>query len=238
MARLGPDEIGAIETAVRRMSENLADGRSALGFKPSDGTLLNATLSTDPGGFFDVDLDVSLIRAIYHPDICSIVLTGTTWHTSQPLGKTTLAAFETMVIGALAHEACHLLQHRESPQMFGKGSEAETAEMLSRKVWCSQMPEDYVAYVSCELEMEAHATQLAAQLRSSGELVRADFNVSAKASPLVAHIKRNSSTADGVEWPAWSALEATLLNEAWIASELIWGRSEKENKAPGPLPIV
>lgn len=224
MARLGAEEIGAIEAAVNRMVGNLSADRSALNYTTEDRTLLGAKLGTEPSGYTDAALDVSAIRALYYPVSGSIMLTGKTWSTDKTPDAATLSAFRSWVIAALAHELCHLLQHRQSPEKFGLGSEAEEADALSRRAKCSGLPGHYVTYVGCALEMEAHATQLAAELRSLGELTSDAFGTAARGSSLVAHVKRKSTTAEGDVWPGWGDLEARLIGEAWIASEMMWGR--------------
>ncbi|MGA1799358.1 hypothetical protein VH567_11325 [Sphingomonas sp. 4RDLI-65] len=218
------DEIGAVEAAVERMARNLAVGFSALSYAAVDKTLLGATLGTTPFGFNDVCLDVAAIRACYYSDSRTIALEGETWHTGQTLDAVKLDAFRTWVTAALAHEACHLLQHRQEPHRFGPKSEAGEADALSRKAKSTGLPADYVAYVSCALEIEAHATQLAAELRPAGQLSYDAFFAAAKASDLVAHVKRKSTSSDGDPWPAWDLLETTLIDGAWAASEMMWGR--------------
>lgn len=217
------DEIVAVETAVERMVRNLAAGFSALSYAPVKRTLLNSTLDTTPSGFNDVCLDVTAIRACYYPGNRSIALEGETWHTGQTPDAVTLDAFRTWVTAALAHEACHLLQHRQEPHRFGPKSEAEAADALSRKAKSTGQPADYVAYVSCALEIEAHATQLAAELRPAGQLSYDAFFTAAKASDLVAHVRRKSTSSVGDPWPAWDSLETTLIDGAWAASEMMWG---------------
>lgn len=217
------DEIGAVEAAVKRMAGNLAVGCSALSYAAVERTFLDASLGTTPAGFNDVCLDVAAIRACYYPGSQSIVLKGKTWHTGQTPDAVTLNAFRTWMIAALAHEVCHLMQHRQEPHRFGPESDAETADALSRKAKSTGLPADYVAYVSCALEIEAHATQLAAELRPAGLLSYDAFLAAAKASDLVAHVRRKSTSSDGDPWPAWDSLEMTLIDGAWAASEMMWG---------------
>lgn len=123
----------------------------------------------------------------------------------------------------LAHEVCHLIQHREEPTRFEPGSEADIAAALSDKAEKTRLPADYVAYVTCPLEAEAHSTQLAAELRPAGRQSYDTFILAAKASDLLAHMRRKSTSATGALWPDWEVLEARLIDEAWAASEKMWG---------------
>jgi hypothetical protein len=191
------DEIGAVEAAVERMVINLEGDSSALNYRDADRTLLGVRLGTTPPGFKDVCLDVAAIRACYYPGSQSIALEGETWHTAQTPDASKLDAFRSWVTAALAHEVCHLLQHRQEPNRFGPQSEAEAADALSRQARSTGLPADYVAYVSCALEIEAHATQLAAELRPAGQLSYNAFSAAAKGSDLVAHVRRNSTSSDG-----------------------------------------
>lgn len=113
-----------------------------------------------------------------------------------------LDAFRTWVTAALGYEACLLLQHRQEINRFRAKSEAEAADALSRKAKSTGLPADHVAYVSCALEIEAHATQLAVELRPAGQLSYDAFFAAAMASDLVAHIRRTSTSSDGDPWPA------------------------------------
>ena len=219
LARLGVDEINAIEAIANLMAQNLEAGLPALSYNLEKNRLLGSKLSLEPMGFNDTCLDVSAIRACYFPDSGKIALKGKTWYTGQTPNTATLNSFRTWVVAMLAHEACHLIQHREEPTRFGPGSEAAAAAALSHKAKATRLPADYVAYVTCPLEAEAHATQLAAELRPAGQQNYDAFVIAAKASNLVAHIKKKSTSSTGAPWPAWEALETKLIDEAWAASE-------------------
>lgn len=229
MARLGPSEIAQIEAVVNQMVVNLQSGMRAIRYDLHGTSILGAKLGLTSKSLDDDCLDLAAISASYHPNSGNINLEGNTWHPSEIPDTETLDAFRRCVTAALAHEVCHLMQHREEKHRFGPGSEADVASALSRTAASSELPEDYIKYVSCALEMEAHATQLAAELREHGQLERGQlergtFEAEAKVSDLMAHVKRKSSLPAGTASPTWASLETALIDEAWAASEKMWGR--------------
>lgn len=223
LAKLGIEEVAAIEAKALQMANNLGAGFRALRQNGADRNLLGATLVLDPPVFLDVRLNVAAIRACYQPAGRNIVLTGTTWHTNQIPSSAELDDFRKWVTAVLAHEACHRMQHVEEPAKFLPGGEADDAAAKNKKYDSTRLPGDYVAYVSCPLEIEAHGTQLAAELRFEGQLEHDAFVAAAKTSSLMRHVKEKSTSADGETSGEWDDLEATLTEGAWNAFKMMMG---------------
>lgn len=224
LARLGIKEIAAIEAKATQMANNLKGGLRALGFRDADRDLLGAKLALEPPVLTDVYLDVAKIRACYQPAGRNIVLKGTTWHTEQEPSSADLDDFRKWVTAVLAHEACHRMQHVEEPAKFLPGGEADDAAAKNEKYKSTRLPEDYVAYVSCSLEIEAHGTQLAAELRFKGQLNHDAFVAAAKTSALMRHVREKSTSPDGETWGQWDDLESTLIEEGWDAFKKMMGQ--------------
>ena len=224
MARLGIDEIAAIEAKAMWMANNLGTGFIALGRSDDERDLLGATLALEPPVFTDVCLDVAAIRACYQPVGRNIVLTGTTWYTDQKPSVADLDDFNKWVTAVLAHEACHRMQHVQEPARFVPGGEADAAVALNKKAKSTGLPADYVDYVLCSLEIEAHGTQLAAELWFKGQLDHVAFVAAAKTSELMSHVRERSTSAAGDPWGQWDDLEATLIDEAWNAFKVMMGQ--------------
>lgn len=224
LARLGIDQIAAIEAKAKWMANNLEAGFIALGRKDEERDLLGAKLVLEPAVFTDVRLDVAAIRACYQPEGRNILLTGTTWYTEQKPSPAELGDFRKWLTAVLAHEACHRMQHIQDPERFVPGGEADAAVALNKKAASTGLAADYVAYVSCPLEIEAHGTQLAAELRFKDELDHDAFVAASKTSALLRHVKERSSLAAGVPWGQWDDLEATLTDEAWDAYKMMMGQ--------------
>lgn len=224
LARLGTNEIAAIEAKAMGMANNLEGGYRALGLSDADRDLLGAKLVLDPPVLTDVPLNVATIRACYQPVGRNIVLTGTTWHTDQEPSSADLDDFRKWVTAVLAHEACHRMQHVEEPAKFLPGGEADDAAAKNQKYDSTRLPGDYVAYVLCPLEIEAHGAQLAAELRFEGQLDHDAFVAAAKTSSLMRHVKEKSTSEDGETSGQWDDLEATLTDEAWNAFKMMMGQ--------------
>ncbi len=64
----------------------------------------------------------------------------------------------------LAHEIAHSLQYENDNTIFHSGNKADVANQLQKKYHLTRLSSDYFNYVSCEIELESHAAQLAMEI--------------------------------------------------------------------------
>jgi hypothetical protein len=79
--------------------------------------------------------------------------------------KADLAGFRTTIIGVLAHEASHVRQWTIGRERTRH--EHQRSDNASRVAQASGLYTDYIAYLSTPLEIAAHSTQLAVEIRET-----------------------------------------------------------------------
>ena len=228
MARLTFSQLAEVRAKVNTIRDNLEKGRRALSYTGSEATLLQTklkfeeldTIPNDPFQYTDV-------RAEYFWRGEHITLK--TFPAPPAEGGSTVDdrdGFEKWVAPVLAHEVCHMLQHRADSKMFEPGGCGNKAKEWKEAYLASNTWADYHAYVSCLVELEAHATQMAVEVSLTNHmpLDQAAFLKAAKNSDLAKLIWSRAPT-DTDQHKTISgeaeALVARLASEGWIAYHLL-----------------
>jgi len=94
------------------------------------------------------------------------------------------AAFE-HVVCVVGHEALHAVQHSYFPQ-----EKIDEASALSKRA--DRSADDYEAYITCDVELPAHAVMIALALRASQP---DDFDVAAQGTSIYRYFERRLADA-------------------------------------------
>jgi hypothetical protein len=79
------------------------------------------------------------------------------------------------LVRSLAHEATHAIQHDQF-----SAEQIKNASNLSNQAEYTRAPGDYETYLTCEVELPAHAVMIAVDLRNQEELSAQEFDHAAR----------------------------------------------------------
>ncbi len=134
--------------------------------------------------------------------------------------------FETAILGILAHEVSHVRQHEAGARTRALHLASEAA---SQKVQRTNAYDDYIAYLCTPLEMAAHATQLAVEMRHvHGPQLRADqFRRHVRASWLWKYMRDQPKCVQRspkAARRAFGRVSPRLLSNAWWSYQRLGNR--------------